>query len=167
MIKEIWKDIRGYEGLYQASNLGNIRSLKNRWGNRIEPRLVKQQKTKKGYKRVRLSKKNKSKTFMVHRIIYITFIKDIENGLEINHKDFNRENNKINNLEMITHTNNVRYSKAKPIIQLSINNEYIRKWDCIRDVEKEIGIDHRQICACLLGKQKTCHGYKWKYKESD
>ena len=166
-MKEIWKDIPNYEGLYQASNLGNIRSLKNRWGNRIEPRLVKQQKTKKGYKRVRLSKKNKSKTFMVHRIIYITFIKDIENGLEINHKDFNRENNKINNLEMITHTNNVRYSKAKPIIQLSLNNEYIRKWDCIRDVEKEIGIDHRQICSCLLGKQKTCHGYKWKYKESD
>ena len=115
-MKEIWKDIPNYEGLYQASNLGNIRSLKNRWGNRIEPRLVKQQKTKKGYKRVRLSKKNKSKTFMVHRIIYITFIKDVENGLEINHKDFNRENNKINNLEMITHTNNVRYSKAKPII---------------------------------------------------
>ena len=166
-MKEIWKDIPNYEGLYQASNLGNIRSLKNRWGNRIEPRLVKQQKTKKGYKRVRLSKKNKSKTFMVHRIIYITFIKDVENGLEINHKDFNRENNKINNLEMINHTKNVRYSKAKPIIQLSLNNEYIRKWDCIRDVEKEIGIDHRQICACLLGKRQTCHGYKWKYKESD
>ena len=159
-MKEIWKDIPNYEGLYQASNLGNIRSLKNRWGNRIEPRLVKQQKTNKGYKRVRLSKKNKSKTFMVHRIIYITFIKDIENGLEINHKDFNRENNKINNSEMITHTNNVRYSKAKQIIQLSLNNEYIRQWDCIHDVKRAIGLDPRQICACLLGKQKTCHGSK-------
>lgn len=165
MNKEIWKDILYYEGLYQVSNFGNVRSLKNRWGLRKIPRLVKQQLTKKGYKRVPLTKENKSKQFMVHRLVYEAFKEKIKNNYEINHKDLDRTNNDIENLEEMTHTNNVRYSKAKKIIQLDLNGNFIKEWYCIRDVEKEIGIDHRQICDCLLEKQKTCHGYKWKYKE--
>ena len=165
MNKEIWKDILNYEGLYQVSNFGNVRSLKNRWGLRKTPKLVKQQLTKKGYKRVPLTKENKPKQFMVHRLVYEAFKGKIKNNYEINHKDLDRTNNDITNLEEITHTNNVRYSKAKKIIQLDLNENFIKKWNCIRDVEKEIGIDHRQICDCLLKKQKTCHGFKWKYEE--
>lgn len=165
MNKEIWKDIKEYEGLYQVSNLGNVRGLQSRWGTRETPNIISQQTTKKGYKRVPLSKNNKSKQFMVHRLVYETFKGKIKNNYEINHKDLDRSNNKIDNLEEMTHADNVRYSKAKKIIQLDLDENFIKKWNCIRDVKKEIGIDHRQICDCLLKKQKTCHGFKWKYEE--
>jgi len=164
-MQEIWKDIKGYEGLYQISNLGNVISLKHRWGFRKKPRIVKQQLSKKGYMRVKLSKNNKNKIFMTHRLVYESFVGNIDENYEINHIDYNRSNNQISNLEKTTHKYNVRYSKAKKIMQLDNDNKIIKEWNCIRDVERNIGIDHRQICDCLLGRQKTCHGYKWKYKE--
>ena len=69
MNKEIWKPILGYETLYEVSNKGNVRSLKNRWHEREKPRIVKQQLTKKDYKRIPLSKENKRKHYMVHRLV--------------------------------------------------------------------------------------------------
>lgn len=166
-MKEIWKDIPDYEGLYQASNLGNIRSINSRWGKRSTPRIVKQQLTKKGYKRISLSKNNKHNLFMVHRLIYETFNDKIENDLEINHKNYNRADNNIKNLELLNHKDNVRYSKAIKVYQYDLNGNFIKKWNSTRDIEREINIDHRQISDNCRKKQKTCKGFIFKYKEEE
>lgn len=160
---EEWKDIKGYEGLYQVSNLGNIRSLQSRWGKRVQPRIVNQHITENGYKRVGLSKNNKQKLFMVHRLVADTFMPNSNANLEINHKDYCRTNNNLNNLEWMSHEDNVKYSKSIKIKQLSLDRKMIKTWDSIVEVEKLLKIDHRQICACLKKKQKTCHGFVWEY----
>ena len=165
MNKEIWKDIKGYEGLYQVSNLGNIRNLHNARKLQDKSTIKKQQLTAKGYMRVPLYNGNKCKHYMVHRLVYEAFKGKIKRGYEINHKDYDRTNNNIDNLEEMTHSDNIRYSKAKAILQLDLNGNLIKEWNCIREMTRQIGIDHRQVCDCLLGRQRTCHGYRWKYKE--
>lgn len=165
MNKEIWKPILGYEGLYEISNLSNIRSLCNKWGNRLKPRLVKQQLTKKGYMRVPLNKNSKHKQYMVHRLVYEAFNGKIDENMEINHIDYNRTNNNINNLQVMTHTDNVRYSKSKKVNQYDVYGNFIKQWDCIRDIERKLNIDHRQVSDNCKGKQKSCHGFIFKYKE--
>lgn len=165
MIKEEWKSIINYEGLYEISNYGNIRSISSRWGKRNNPRIVTQTITSKKYKRITLSKNNHKKTYMVHILVYESFKGKIPSGYEINHIDYNRQNNYLENLEILTHKENVRYSKAKKVIQYDRNNKLIKVWDCIRDIERELNIDHRQIVANLKGKQKSCHNYIFEYKE--
>ena len=166
-MEEIFKDIAGYEELYQISNYGNVVSIKNRWGKRVKPRNVSKHITKKGYERVALYKEKTQKHFMVHRLVMMTFNPTNDKDLEINHKNLIRNDNRLENLEWLTHEDNVRYSKAKKINQYDLQSNFIKTWDCIRDVEKELKIDHRQICDCLKGKQKICHGYIWKYKEGE
>lgn len=166
-MKEIWKDIVGYEGLYQISNYGNIVSIKNRWGKRSKPRNVSKHITEKGYERVGLYKDNTQKLFMVHKLVMLAFNPMNGENLEINHKNYIRSDNRLENLEWLTHKDNVRYSKAKKINQYDLQGNFIKTWDCIRDVEKKLKIDHRQISDCLNERQKTCHGYIWKYKEEE
>lgn len=164
-MEEIWKPIKNYESLYEVSNLGNVRSISSRWGKRNSPRKVKLITTPANYIRVSLSKNNKSKLYMVHRLVYETFVGEIPENYEINHKDFIRNNNCIDNLEIMTHLENTRYSKAIKVRQYDLDSRLIKIWNCIRQIEKETGIDHRQICDNLKGKQKTCHNYIFKYEE--
>ena len=164
-MKEIWKPIVGYEKHYEVSNYGNIRSICSRWGIRNKPRMVSQVLSPKGYKRVRLCKNNTSKFHMVHRLVAEAFIGKPKENKEINHKDYNRANNSINNLEWISHLNNVKYSKGKKVLQYDLRNNFIKEWQSTREIEKEIGIDHRQVGDCCNKKEKTCHGFIFKYKE--
>lgn len=113
-MKEIWKDIPEYEGLYQISNLGRVKSLKRkiiRQHNRVLPlkeKILKEQNMK-GYKFIRLSKNNITKQYFIHRLVAINFIKNPFNYNEINHKDENKSNNKFNNLEWCSHKYNINY----------------------------------------------------------
>lgn len=109
---EVWKEIKGYEGIYQASNLGNIRSVDrvDFAGNRVKGKVLKQSNNSKGYLKIGLTKYGKTKQFLVHRIIYQTFKGEIPKGYEINHKDYNRINNNIVNLEIMTRKENNDYS---------------------------------------------------------
>lgn len=120
-MEEIWKDIPGYEGLYQASNFGNIRRIMfcNQYGSISKITSVKTYDTEKGYLRVFLCKNGVKKAFRVHRLIALTFLPNINNYSEINHIDFNRHNNSINNLEWCDHSYNINYSK--------LNNRYKQK----------------------------------------
>lgn len=102
MNKEIWKDIVDYEGLYQVSNLGNIKSFHNNKEKILKPRKVKD-----GYLMICLYKNGKGKNYQVHRLVAKYFIKDYDENLEVNHKDYDKENNKANNLEMMTRIQNV------------------------------------------------------------
>lgn len=156
---EIWKPIKNYEGLYEVSNLGNVRSLSNRWGTRKKERKVKQQLTAKNYKRISLSKNNKKKSYLVHCLVYTAFYGEIPLNYEVNHKDYNRTNNNLNNLELLTHEDNVRYSKGMKIKQYDLNHNLIKVWESVRLAGKELNINHRQIRDNLKGRQKTCHGF--------
>lgn len=119
IIEEIWKDIVGYEGSYQVSNLGRIKSLDRyiKRGNVIQfkkGKILTPVENKDLYHSLKLSKNGKSKTYRVHRIVAEHFCKKPDNyeniKYEVNHKDFNRGNNVYTNLEFITHSKNIEYS---------------------------------------------------------
>jgi len=116
-MKEIWKDIKGYEGIYQVSNLGRIKSLEreipwNRWpGFRVilnekilKPGLCR------GYSRVTLSKNKQKNEFQVHRLVLEAFVEPCQDGLEANHKNFDRSDNRVENLEWVTRSENIKHS---------------------------------------------------------
>lgn len=114
--KECWKDIKNYEGKYQISNLGNIRSLKF-INNRIEKakiRLLKPQ-VRNGYFVIHLSKHGKRKCYQVHRLVAQEFIENPNNYTIVNHKDYNPKNNKVDNLEWCTQKQNVNWSRCNMI----------------------------------------------------
>ena len=110
-MQEIWKDIKNYEGLYQVSNFGNIKSLtfKNKQGTYKRELILKKALGKNGYHKVILQKDRNRKTVSVHRLVAEAFIPNPENKKCVNHLDCNRTNNRIDNLEWCTHSENVRY----------------------------------------------------------
>ncbi len=114
-MQEIWKDIPGYEKMYQASNLGNIRSLdrcvngnKNKF--RLYPGTILIQQNRGKYVGVSLCKNKKCKSLLVHRLIAQTFITNVENKSQVNHKDGNKQNNNVNNLEWVTPSENDKHA---------------------------------------------------------
>lgn len=184
MIEE-WKDIEGYEELYQVSNLGRVRSLGNGSSNVSKERIMKPYKEKKGYLRVRLCKNGKYKHFLIHRLVANAFIPNPNNKPFIDHIDTNPSNNKVDNLRWVTNKENcnnpltinhliensgLKNMKgklnhlSKPILQFSIDGEFIRKWDSAADITRELGISNGNICSCCRGERyKTAYGYIWKY----
>lgn len=190
---EIWKDIEGYEGLYQVSSFGNIKSL--HFG---KEKLLKPQPNSNGYLRVSLSKNNNWIYFFVHRLVASVFLKNNNNLPCVNHKDENPLNNHVSNLEWVTHKENMNYgtiierkrksmkgkfdgknnpfygqkhteeSKKKmgtPIIQYSKDNVFIKEFESITQASIELNISKNSICNCLKGKSKHCGGFIWCYKE--
>lgn len=108
MENEVWKPIIGYEGLYEVSNKGRVKSLKRKVENRtnlIEEKIMKQVITTNGYYKITLSNQ-KSSTKLVHRLVAEAFIPNLENKKCVNHIDCNRLNNNLENLEWATHSEN-------------------------------------------------------------
>lgn len=160
---EIWKDIEGYEGLYQVSNLGRVKSLKFN-----KEKILKLLLDSKGYYKVNLYKNNKIKTYLMHRLIASAFISNPNNLPQVNHKDEDKTNNKVENLEWCTVDYNINYGTRtektqKPILQFTKDGEFVKKWSCIKDVERELGFYRQSISKCCLGKRKTAYGFKWHY----
>jgi hypothetical protein len=120
-IPEIWKDIKGYEGYYQVSNLGRVKSLKrivqhsNGSYHTIRERILKNVYDQDGYLRVTLAINGKRPIQQVHRIVMNNFIGN--SALQVNHIDGDKENNKLNNLEYVTNIKNINHR------ELSINNK--------------------------------------------
>ena len=182
---EEWKTIENYED-YQVSNFGRVKSLKDE-----EERILKQSTNKYGYQQVKLSKNRKPKTLYVHRLVAMAFIDNPNNYEQVNHKDENKCNNHVDNLEWCNRKYNINYgtrnekvSKAlsgknslktmlgkfgkehpnsKQVIQLTLNGEVVKIWDSMHDVERTLGYYNNSICNCCKGKLKSAHGYKWKY----
>lgn len=164
---EIWKDIEGYDGLYQVSNMGRVKSLK--FG---KEKILKSAKNNMGYLLIVLCKEGKPKTFMVHRLVAQAFIPNPDNLLEINHIDEDKTNNRVENIEYCDRSYNLNYgtrnnkvSKANsiPVLQFTKNGEFIKKWDSMIEAEKELGINPGNISKCSKGKIKTAYGFVWLY----
>lgn len=185
-MKENWKDIKNYEGLYQISNFGRIKSLKKWCGNKYVQKwtkcekILKQAKHYHGYKYVILSKNKETKKEYVHRLVARAFLNNDNEYKEINHKDGNKQNNCVENLEWCDRSWNVSHSYksgllvpkrsknnvlSKAVIQYDKNGSFIKKWDCIKDVFRELNIKDISITKCCKNQQKTAGGYIWKYEK--
>lgn len=176
--KQCWKDIPGFEGKYQVSNTGRIRSLNYRRTGKT--RVLKQATNKDGYKVIGLIKNGKYKTYFIHRLVALAFIPNPNNYPMINHKDENKTNNTVENLEWMSHKDNCNYGtrnkrvsegmkgkNGKPILMFTLDGEYIRRFDCAADANEylEKDRDKKLICMSARGECKTGYGYIWKYEE--
>lgn len=176
-INEIWKPIKGYEGLYEVSNFGRVKSLNyNRTG---EEKILKFLENKK-YLSVSLWKNKKYKQYKVHRLVAITFIPNPDNKPYVNHLDCDPSNNNVNNLEWCTQKENMQYAGklnrlgeksvengkkcSKAIIAVNIQTNEETYFESIRIAAKKLNICHQQIVAILKNKQKTAKKiYTFKY----
>ena len=182
---EIWKDIENYEGLYQVSNLGRIKGLERStsFGNnktRIRKSQILKPILNKGYARQKLCKNGKAKCCLIHRLVGYAFMENPYNKKTINHKDGNKLNNNVNNLEWNTHRENVRHSfkelnrksgqwmlgrkgklhnRSKSVICTTTNQYY----DSITIAAEQLGIRVACISRVLRKERTHTHGYKFKY----
>lgn len=185
---EIWKDVVGYEGLYQVSNLGRIKSSeirKLRKDGRIYKRnelILKPHIINSGYYTICLLKNGESKRFLIHRLVAIAFIKNLNKNLTIiNHKDENKLNNNFENLEWCDKSYNAKYNNgakirrnkcndkfingkcSKRVVQ-KINGNIVKIYPSVMQVEREIGFPFSRIAKCCREK-RIGYGYQWEYVE--
>ena len=170
-MEEIWKPIKGYEGLYEVSNLGKIKTLSRYIRNRKMPEKIKKlDKSKYGYLRVELSNNRIRRKYFVHRLVAEAFISNKNNLPCINHKDENKNNNIVSNLEWCDYLyNNLYNNKHKKnwvkVKQLDKNNNIINIFESITEASKKTNIIQCEISNCLHNRQKTAGGYYWQYYE--
>ena len=163
-MKEEWKDIPNYEGLYQISNLGNIKRKKDNY-------IFKKNKNNGGYRIVTLTKNKIEKNVSVHRLVAQAFIPNPNNLPQINHIDGNKMNNNVNNLEWCTQSENMKHAyinnlevqKGKKIIQYDIDMNIIKIWNKMIDAENQLNISHSKISMVCQGKRNKAGGFIWRY----
>lgn len=169
-MEEIWKDIKGYEGLYQISNLGNVKSFNYRKMKTTKNKQINLDKN--GYSYVILYGKDKPKLKRIHRLVAEAFIPNPHNLPQVNHKNEIKSDNTIENLEWcnskynntygdrINKTKNKLYIKVK---QYDKNNSLIKVWQGIRIASISLGINNGHISDCCKHKRKSAGGYIWEY----
>ena len=193
-MEEIWRDIRGYEGLYQVSNLGRVKSLERTVfrGNGHGRHTIKE-KIKKPFEDTYLQvnlNNGKKKHYLVHRLVAETFIPNPDNKPCIDHINTDKYDNRVENLRWCTmkeNQNNPLTRKhmsesnkgekshmwgrrgklcwnSKPVVQMDLNGKVIKVWDSVADIGREWGINPTHISACCRGERNTSNGYKWKYQ---
>lgn len=181
---ENWKDIEGFEGIYQISDKGNVRSLDRtiicsngsirfQKGTDIKPYINEQ-----GYRTVVLHNDGKHKMGRVCRLVADAFIPNTDRLPQVNHKDENKQNDEKENLEWCTCLYNLTYNdlhhrrnnknnkKSKKVAQIK-DGEIIKVFPSVREVERELGYNNGNISQCCNGKTKTSYGYEWVYLEGD
>jgi hypothetical protein len=184
-MQEVWKDIPGYEGHYQVSTYGKVRSM-NYMGHQGVVRELKQQHTYDGYCRVSLMMNGRKKCITTHILVAKTFIQNPKNKPQVNHIDGNKDNNSVNNLEWVTPEENIQHSiktglrhpeireylsggnhyASKSIYQYDFSGNLIKKWNCVSEAARHYSCKPSAIINCSKGRIKSCRGYMWRsFKE--
>ena len=182
LMEEIWKDVVGYEGLYQVSNLGRVKSIAHkvrcRGGFRTLPtKLMSPQTDKKKnfYYFVRLHKNGVAKSYFVHRLVAVAFIDNPNNLPQINHKDGNKRNNNVNNIEWCTASENSHHAFTTGLSTPTIShyrgvqafrfsdNSFVGEYKSQHEAAKILGLNVAHICSNLHGRCEHIKGYYFKY----
>lgn len=176
MTKELWRDIKGYEGYYQVSSIGRVKRIEKivmQFNYQLQkeipityPKRYLKFDNVKGYNRVTLSLGNKQERFVVHRLVAQHFIDNPDNKPCVNHINSIRIDNRVDNLEWCTHEENERHkriSMTNPIISISPTGD-MKEWEILKDCARGVGIHRSNISRCLTGKQESSKGYKFRYK---
>lgn len=183
----MWKDIKNYEGLYKVNENGEIKSLerdviyKNGRLHHYEEKILKTRVAKSGYIDVALHKDGKITYFLVHRLVAEAFIPNPNDYPQINHKDEDKRNNNVSNLEWCTADYNINYGtrnertritnitngKLSRKVKQILNGVVIKVWKSTRQIERELGLNHTYISQCCnhsyLGGKTHYKGYEWSY----
>ena len=179
---EIWKPVAGYEGLYEVSNMGRVKSLERKITFKdgrtkvFKKMILKPIDNGYGYLRVGLSKNGIIKLCHVHRLVARAFVPndDPENKTHINHRDEDKHNNSADNLEWCNQrynnnygTRNQRVSEknSKPIKQIDVAGNVVRIWESAIEAAKHFNHSNITICNCLHGRQRTAFGFCWEYAD--
>ena len=177
---EIWKDIDGFEGLYQVSNLGNVRSLDRevrhpRGGMCItKGKVMKPVMDRCGYLQVGLHKNGKTRRFYVHRLVYVAFNGVIPDELQVNHLDEDKTNNRLENLNLMTPSENSNFgtrtersanARSKSVVALDEAGNVVFEFPSTAEAGRN-GFNQGNLSACCSGKLRTHRGYRWKYKNN-
>lgn len=186
-MKEIWKDIKGYEGMYQISNLGRVKSLdrneKGHFNNTKyylrKEKILNLHLTIQGYYNIGCCYNSKRKYFRVHRLVAQTFIPNPKNKPEVNHINGIKTDNNVTNLEWVTSSENQLHAYktglekkyfgkdhkgSKPVLQFDLDGNFIREWDCISQIAKTIHVSRFDISSVCRGLKVVAKGYIWKFK---
>ncbi len=183
---EEWKDVVGYEGSYEVSNLGNVRSKNREFINKkgairkIKGRLLKQMGKMNWYKSVNLSRK----TFRVHRLVAQAFLPNYDNKPFVNHIDGDKTNNTVNNLEWCTPKENsehsvlmglhkygnlfgIEHGKSRPIFQYDLNGYFLQGFLFIREASIALSISENHLSRVCSRERGSCGGFQWRYYKTD
>lgn len=167
-MEEVWKDIKGFEGSYQVSNLGRVKSLY-----RIGERVLSGRKTKYGYLDVMLYKDGKGKNYKVHRLVAEAFISNPDHLPQVNHINEDKQSNVVTNLEWCDNRYNNNYGTknertrnalSKPVYQYTKDGALVRSYPSTIEVQRQTGYNQGNINRCCLGKAKSAYGYLWSYE---
>ena len=166
--EEIWRPVKDYEDKYEVSNLGRVRNINT-------GHIIKGDPTKDGYIRIKLYRNKKYESRMAHRMVADAFIPlpDYENEYEVDHKDDDVQNNVVENLQWLTHAENLEKSfkrghqtkPKKPIAQFDLDWNLIAVYEGKNDAFRKTGIRHTGECAIGYRNYKTAGGYNWRYVE--
>ena len=179
MAEEIWKDIKGYEGLYQVSNLGRVKSFNAKNGRLSnQSRLLTPKLDRYGYLKLTLCKDKEYKYVTVHRLVALAFINNVENKPEVNHKDGNKLNNCVDNLEWMTGLENIHHAfdneltpktplnnpKSIKISQYDLTGNFIKTFPSTKEVERQLGFSACSVARAAKSKSHFSHNFLWRYE---
>ena len=169
-MKETFKAVPGYEGLYEVSDLGNVKGLKS-------GKIRKPSTNHDGYLQVVLCKNGKEKNYRINRLVYSAFKGTIPDGLHVNHINENKEDNRLCNLNLMTPKENVNWGTAlqrmaeknyKPVIAYKKTGEFFKEFKSITEAANYFGKKSSiHISECARGKRRSAYGYVWKYKNPE
>lgn len=176
MKTEIWLPVEGYEGLYEVSDLGRVRSLNYRHTG--ETKILRTGMTRGGYLTVALCKDGKQKTVKVHRLVATAFVPNMFDDDCVNHINEDKTDNRADNLMWCDHSeNNVWGSRikrvsekntngklSKPLLQFTKSGEFIQEWPSASEVERVLEFYIQGISMCCRGERKSYKGFIWRYK---
>ena len=177
--KEVWRDIPKYEG-YQVSNLGRVKSLErfDALGHKRKEKILKPLISSIGYYLIGLCKNSKVRFYLVHRLVWLAFYGSIPEGLQVNHINEVKSDNRLSNLNLMTPKENTNWGTgierstkkringkySKSVLQFTLDNILVKEYPSINQAERETGFNHACIIDCCKGRCKQAYGYIWKYK---